>query len=262
MNPFAALFFKLARRLIPRTTRMRLNKYRGPGLATRIRLGGSRNPTVLSGPFKGLRYPAYGIGSEYFPKLLGTYELELHPALANLATEAFSTLIIVGAGEGYYVGGLARIFPEARIVSFEGDPEGQAAVAEMAMANGFHDRLDNRAFCGPDDLRAALPSSGRTLLVMDVEGGERQLLAPEDIPALAGSTIVVEVHDCFEPGLDDLLRQRFQATHHCEDIPSRPRTLEDTRSLSPGDAEDASLLPLMDEVRPARMRWFVLTPRP
>ena len=70
MNPLAALFFKLARRLIPRTVRMRLNKYRGPGLAARLKLGRDKNPTVLSGPFKGLRYPAYGIGSEYFPKIV------------------------------------------------------------------------------------------------------------------------------------------------------------------------------------------------
>lgn len=239
---------------------MRLNKYRGPGLGARLRLGRAANPTVLSGPFKGLRYPAYGIGSEYFPKLLGTYELELHPTLEGLADHAFQDIIVVGAGEGYYVGGLARLFPSARIVCFEGDPDGQIAVAEMASENGFSGRLDNRGFCEPADLRAVLPSSGRPLLVMDVEGGERQLLDPEVIPALASAVIVVEVHDCFEPGLDDLLRERFRPTHDCEDILSEPRTLEDTNGLPLPDDLRPRVLPLMNEGRPARMRWFVLTP--
>jgi hypothetical protein len=260
MNPFAALFFKISRRLIPRTVRMRLNKYRGPGLAARLKLGGEKNPTVLSGPFKGLRYPTYGIGSEYFPKLLGTYELELHPTFQRLANETFQDVIIVGAGEGYYVGGLARMFPSARIVCFEGDPDGQTAVSEMAVANDFSGRLDNRGFCEPGDLREVLPENGRPLLVMDVEGGERQLLDPETVPALAGTTIVVEVHDCFEPGLDELLRQRFQATHHCEDILSQPRTLDDTRGLPLSAELCPRVLPLMNEGRPAQMRWFVLTP--
>ena len=260
MNPFAALFFKLTRRLIPRTTRMRLNKYRGPGLGTRLRLGREKDPKVLSGPFQGLRYPAYGIGSEYFPKLLGTYELELHPTLEVLAGTDFDHVIVVGAGEGYYVGGLARLFPSARIVCFEADPDGRTAVADMAVANGFSGRLDNCGFCQPANLRSVLPECGRTLLVMDVEGGERELLDPETLPALARTVIVVEVHDCFEPGLDELLRRRFQATHHCEDILSQPRTPDDTRELPLPDDLRRRTLPLMNEGRPAQMRWFVLTP--
>lgn len=261
MNPFAALFYKIAKRILPRSTRMRLIKYRGRSLSARLRLGLASPPVVLSGPFKGLRYPSYGIGSEYFPKLLGTYELELHETFESLARRTFEEIIVVGAGEGYYVGGLARRFPGAGIVCFEADPYGQASVARMAEENGFSGRLTNRGFCHPEDLRAVLTGDGQPLVVMDVEGGERQLLDPVAIPALRGAVIVVEVHDCFEPDLDGLLRARFAESHDLEDILSRPRTQADAQALPLDDGLRARLLPLMQEGRPAQMRWFVLIPR-
>jgi hypothetical protein len=257
----AALFYRISKLVLRRQTRQSLKKFRGGNLIARLRLGLKRPAQVLAGPFSGLLYPTYGIGSEYFPKLLGTYELELHEAIRALSGQAFDRIVVIGAGEGYYVGGLAQLFPDSRITCFEADPDGQAAVADMAAENGFTVRLENRGFCAPEDLRASLDSLDRTLVVMDVEGGERQLLDPEAIPALARATIVVEVHDCFEPGLDGLLKERFKASHHCLDILSRPRTREDADLVPVGPRLRSKLLPLMDEGRPSRMRWFVLTPQ-
>ena len=258
----AALFYKISKLVLRRQTRQGLKKYRGRNLIARLRLGLKRPQKVLGGPFSGLVYPGYSIGSEYFPKLLGTYELELHESIDALCRQAFDKIIVIGAGEGYYVGGLARRFPDTAITCFEADPDGQAAVAEMAAENGFTMRLENRGFCSPQDLRESLKSRNRTLVVVDVEGGERQLLDPQAVPELERATIVVEVHDCFEPGLDGLLKERFNSTHHCLDLLSRPRTRADADIVPVPDRLRAALLPLMEEGRPAQMRWFVLTPRP
>lgn len=256
----SALFYRISKLLLRRETRQSLKKYRGRNLIARLWLGLNRPPRVLGGPFSGLLYPAYGIGSEYFPKLLGSYELELHESIRALSLQSFDRIIVIGAGEGYYVGGLAGLFPDASIICHEADADGQAAVAEMAADNGFTLRLENRGFCSPEDLRASMESWLRTLVVMDVEGGERQLLDPSVIPALRQATILVEVHDCFEPGLDGLLRERFRQSHDCLDIPSRPRTRGDAEMVPVGPWLRSQLLPLMEEGRPARMRWFVLTP--
>ena len=260
MNRLVALFYRIAKHTLPGTLRMRLKKYRGAGFRTRLYLGRQPNPTVLSGPFAGLKYPAYGIGSEYFPKLLGTYELELHPALQQLSEIPFEHVVIVGAGEGYYVGGMAMLFPTATLTCFEADENGCIAVAEMAKMNQFSDRLTSRGFCKPTDLRDTMQSGESHLVIMDVEGGKRNLLDLAAIPALVGAHILVEIHDCFEPGVSDLLRERFKHSHHCVVVPSIPRTIKDAQSLPLPEKVKRGLLPLMDEARPAGMYWFILTP--
>ena len=260
MKSISTLFYRIAKQILPSTLRMRLKKYRGAGLLTRFYLGRQPNPTVLSGPFVGLKYPAYGIGSEYFPKLLGTYELELHPALRQLSKIPFKQIVIVGAGEGYYAGGMAKLFPTASLTCYEADMDGRIAIAEMATANQFGDRLKNRDFCKPTDLRDAILPGKLPLIVMDVEGGERDLLDLDAVPALIDSHILVEVHDCYEPDLSELLQDRFKLTHHCLVVHSVLRTLKDAQNLPLPDKVKRSILPLMDEGRPAAMCWFILTP--
>src|SRR5436853_482985 len=52
---------------------------------------------VLSGPFGGMKYPGYtSYGSALYPKLLGTYESELHGALADLLTNPHDNIVDIG----------------------------------------------------------------------------------------------------------------------------------------------------------------------
>jgi hypothetical protein len=58
--------------------------------------------TVANGPFKGLRYPSvHTFGSALFPKLLGSYESELHPVLGGMMGNGYTTVVDIGCGEGY-----------------------------------------------------------------------------------------------------------------------------------------------------------------
>lgn len=236
-------------------------KYRGSSPLARWRAFRRSGGRVSGGPFAGLEYPAYSTGSEYFPKLLGTYEMELHGVLQEIPRHGFSSVAVVGAGEGYYVGGMAKLLPETPLTCYEGDPYGRTAIGEMCERNGFSERVDVRGYCEAEELAGILGNSPSPLLVMDVEGGERQLLDPMVVPALERTMILVEVHDCFEPDLADLLKERFRGTHTLEEIVARPRTLGDAApaarlvSLPP-----ASVLPLLDEKRPDGMRWYYLVP--
>src|SRR3989344_7241810 len=48
---------------------------------------------VASGPFEGMKYVKDSVGSRLLPKLLGTYELELHPTIEKVCRESFDTII-------------------------------------------------------------------------------------------------------------------------------------------------------------------------
>ena len=76
--------------------------------------------TVLSGPFKGMRYPLRSSGQGgLLPKLLGTYERELSPAIERLISDRPTLVVNVGAAEGYYAVGLALRAPQAQVIAFE-----------------------------------------------------------------------------------------------------------------------------------------------
>jgi hypothetical protein len=57
---------------------------------------------VSGGPFAGLKLSERSVGSELLPKLLGTYELELHRVIEEFLSTDYDVLINIGCGEGFY----------------------------------------------------------------------------------------------------------------------------------------------------------------
>src|SRR4029450_13683825 len=164
---------------------------------------------IASGPFQGLQYghsPQIGI----FPqKLLGTYECELWPIVEEIVAKPYSLVIDVGAAEGYYVCGLAKRMPEARVIAFETQRTCHSQLRAIAVANGLQERITIRGFCSPSDLAQAVEVGNRTLVVCDSEGGERDLLDMDRVPALRNVDVLVEVHENLAPGVGAAIERQF-----------------------------------------------------
>jgi hypothetical protein len=57
----------------------------------------SPNLTVKHGPFKGMVYPEkMSVGSTLCPKLLGSYERELHPVIEKIRLNKYSEIVDIG----------------------------------------------------------------------------------------------------------------------------------------------------------------------
>src|SRR3954453_18506601 len=164
--------------------------------------------TVSGGPFAGLRYPGLGPHS-LAPKLLGVYERELHGAIEDAIRAQPATIVNVGAADGYYAVGLARRCPEARVVAYEADAEQRALLSRVVAENGV--TVEIKGAASRADLAAAL-------VVMDCEGCERELLAES-----FGATVIVELHDVYDPGVGDEIVRRFAATHDVTVVPTGPQ---------------------------------------
>lgn len=178
---------------------------------------------VLQGPFAGMAYVQGATEGALAPRLLGTYEAELHPYLLALVAEGLDCVIDVGCAEGYYAVGMALLAPGARIHAFDTSPEARAACAQMAELNGVSDRVTIGETVKPEDFEA-FAGPGR-LVLMDVEGAEDDLLRPDISPALAHMHIIVEAHEVYRPGVAARLAERFAATHHVTQLPMGGRTL-------------------------------------
>lgn len=171
---------------------------------------------VPRGPFAGLHYSGPASEGGRAPRLLGIYEASLHPVIERIIARAYPLVIDVGCAEGYYAVGLARRMPQARILARDADPRARALCAELARVNGVERRVEiGGEMTGPDfDICHDMPA----VVICDIEGAEDALLDPETAPGLGAADILVEVHDCFAPGLSDRIAARFAATHRIQRI--------------------------------------------
>ncbi len=221
-----------------------------PGIFAFVFTGGK----VSAGPFAGMNYILSSIGSALAPKLLGTYEAELHGVVEQLLRGSFSVVVDVGAAEGYYAVGLARRFPGVPIIAFEQEETGRRLLAKLAGVNDVSDAIEVRARCEPADLQAALKPGA--LLITDVEGYERVLIDPLVVPALKGATILTEVHGEGD-ALGRELSARLAATHRAKWIDPAARPLRDwTSKTIPGWLAKY----LQWEHRPTSFHWIFFEP--
>jgi hypothetical protein len=222
-----------------------------------------KDRVVLHGPFQGLTYPAMiAAGSSLFPKLLGSYERELHPIVELICETPYTQIINVGCGEGYYAVGLARRIPTAQVVAFDVEENARRATKEMAITNHVSDRVRIGGWFGPEDL-ARFSFNGRSLLVCDCEGYEHQLLTASTLDNLRETDILVETHDFIDIRITNDLKKLFSATHNLQVIKSvddieKAKTYPYTEAMS-FDLVQRKLL--FREGRPAIMEWFFLTPK-
>ncbi len=154
--------------------------------------------TVQRGPFAGLRLDLDALPVHIAPKLLGTYEDELHEAVEVLIARRPAQVLNVGCAEGYYAIGLARRLPDARVHAFDADPKARAATSRNAALNGVADRVTVHGVLHHDAFESFLRQD-TTLVIMDCEGAEADLLDPARVPSLARVDVLVELHPSAVP---------------------------------------------------------------
>jgi hypothetical protein len=218
----------------------------------------SRPLRVAQGPFRGMHYVSLSFGSAFLPKLMGTYERELIPAVETICRAGCDRIIDIGTAEGYYAVGMAIRNPAARLIGFESSAAARSLLRGLARRNGVSGRITLQGRCTYETLQAALEGAARPAVICDCEGAEDELLRPELVPPLRGALILVETHEWKFAGLARRVGERFAPTHKIEVIDSCARSREDLPAgldLPPDEADEA-----MYENR-ALAQWLFMIPR-
>ncbi len=219
--------------------------------------------TVAHGPFKGLRYPiAEGVGSMLLPKLLGSYESELHSALEDLLAGGYDSVVNIGCGEGYYAVGLGLRCAKAGVYAFDTNARARELCAEMARLNGLGDRIHIGGFCDEATLKS-IPLGNRAFIVSDCEGYERRLFSPEVAEYLASHDLIIETHDFIDIDISSHVSRVFDNTHHIQSIKSLD-DIQKAHTYRYAELEKYSVSDrrqILAERRPAIMEWLVMTPK-
>jgi len=217
---------------------------------------------VQMGPFQGMRMleeTSWGEVGDLAPHILGTYEMDLHAALERAIAAKPELVVNVGCADGFYAVGLARRLPGVPVHAFDLNPEAQAACRKAAELNGVSEQIQIYGACRPKQLKA-LVKGKRALVVLDCEGGEKELLTADTAPTLAHSILIVECHDVFDRSITPTISPLFFSSHQVELVREGPR---DPSSL-PGLRKLTSLdrLLLVCEFRPEVMHWMLCWPNP
>ena len=212
--------------------------------------------SVLAGPFAGMRMSPDASWGGLAARLVGSYEEEIADELLDLLGRQPPRVLDIGAAEGYYAVGVARLLPSAAVLAFDIDPAARRLCRTNARLNGVTNlRVRGRADHGR--LRRALVPAA--LVLCDCEGFEAVLLDPALVPGLRTADLLVELHEFAWPGVTGLLLQRFAATDDVVLVDARPRRGADHPALAHLSGQDADRA--VDEGRPVEphpMQWAVL----
>lgn len=254
----------IARRVLPDAVK-RMLWYAGSAEYRRCRREVSEilratNEHVAAGPFAGLSLAGFCDVAAIVPKLLGTFERELFPAIESICTnDRHDLLVDIGAAEGFYSVGFARRMPGLRVICFEAIESERRRLAQLADQNGVRTRILIEGLCTPPLLADALARGQRPLVKCDVEGAEFELLDPNAVGALRHAEIVVELHELRRPGVSQAIHDRFAPTHEIVTYHTHARQLTDwPASVHVPRAEAVQYL---DEGRQGQMSWYWMTPR-
>ncbi len=212
---------------------------------------------VLEGPFAGLNFVNESAGSMLVPKLVGSYESELHSIIDDLlqCSSEITKIVDVGCAEGYYAVGFAHRLPNVVVHAYDVDPKARRLCRRMAQLNAVSARVKVHGRCDPIALEAV--GLNGALVICDCEGFEYRLLDPQLAPSLRGARLLVELHG--SNAETEALLERFSGSHEAQVIPvsaRNPKEFPDWDFL----AEQHRTLAVC-EFRNQEQQWVYLHPR-
>lgn len=212
--------------------------------------------TVLNGPFRGMVYPSRdAAGSELYPKILGSYERELHETLDYISEQRYTSVVDIGCAEGYYAIGFGMILKGAKIYAFDTSSKAISLCSRMAETNGVDVKLGGH--CDKETL-LGLNLGKRALIFSDCEGYENHLFDLEVAQKLSGHDFLIETHDFIDIETTGRIQSIFRDTHECSIIESVDDIIK-AYTYEFEELEGFSLkerLYILGERRPTVMRWI------
>ena len=218
---------------------------------------------VHNGPYKNLKIStkenwSIDLGS----KLLGIYELEVQKAIENLCTKKNIKIFVnYGAAEGYHLTGILKHKLAKFGIGVEIDKnsisifkknlklnklEKKVKILEKLNLNKLNDYVSNK------DIK-------KTLFLIDIEGGEYDLINSNTIKLINKSYLIIELHPFLSNSnkrskLYNLLKKNYN-------IKSITSSARDPFVKGLENLTDDERWMIVSEQRPMQMNWLICSPK-
>jgi len=217
---------------------------------------------VNRGPFKGMHLgeKIHWGKADVAGKIYGLYESEVLNVIKN---KTFSSLINLGAADGYYPIGMLKQNMIKHAYCFEEHPLGRKYINENARLNDISSGISiyGRA---DSQFHNQLPkgvAGENNLVLCDIEGGEFDLFNDEVVAAFSNSIFIVEIHDC---KVDEGKKKRQALIDtfkgfDVEMVKSKPKQWSDIAQITALSDNDRALV--CSEGRRVLGEWLIATPK-
>ena len=191
---------------------------------------------------------------------LGTYELEIVDLIYEFSLAGREFFVDIGAAEGYHALGVLKNNSYKTSVAFEMDERSRNLLFKNAVENGVQDRLTIKGYAHSDILQELECDLSKTVFLIDIEGGEFDLLTAELFMEMRSAILIVELHEWVPsvPDAFDTLIGNSASTHSISLIDQAQRRFPDFQEFH--NLPDDLRLLSMSEGRPCSMRWAVFEP--
>jgi len=221
------------------------------------------NNTVAYGPFKGLKFinESHWGGADKGTMILGLYEQEILGELVNIPNR-YEIFIDLGAADGYYGIGVLINGLFKKSYCFEITDTGRNVIQKNTALNKMEDAVVIRGEATQNFINE-IPKDeiDRSVLFVDIEGGEFDLFNRQIFSSFSNSIIFIELHDFFFSDGDKRLHQLMldsSHTHFHKFFKMGARDLSVFKELEGWNDMDRWLV--CAEGRPRLMTWVRFDP--
>ncbi len=173
----------------------------------------SQKKIVRHGPFKGMKYiKSSSLWNVYLPKLLGSYEREIHPVIKKICKTKYSQILEIGCAEGYYAVGFALNIPNAKVYAYDTEKEAREKCNQMVRLNKVEKNVEIKSTLTPDELKN-FSFSKKSLVMCDCEGCEKVLFSKKTLTNLRKTDLLIELHDNVDINISTHITELFKKTH-------------------------------------------------
>lgn len=229
-----------------------------------IEIAGLYRWKIAHGPFVGMQISksSWWGQTDLASKILGFYEAEVLAVLSSIDKTRYRHFVDLGAADGYYAIGTvyAGLFEDA--YAFEMSHQGQAVIRANAQLNGISERVHVYGIADSNfDQQIPEVSLAQTVVLIDIEGGEFDLLDELLLQRLKQSLLVIELHEFMvDNGTEKLaaLIKRLEQLYKLSWLRTGVRDLSNFDALESFNDTDRWLL--CSEGRMQLQKWLVCEP--
>jgi hypothetical protein len=220
---------------------------------------------ILCGPFMGMRIPKNPTWkyTHVAQMILGIYESPVLNVLQDSRFLKREVFVDIGAADGYYPIGLCYSKRMKKAFAYEIDAKSRSSISASAIMNGVGDSIVIRSEANDQELSKLADEidMNEVVILVDIEGGEFDLLGGEMLSKLKKAVLIIEIHnwiDDFINKYDEFLK-KAEAYFNIELLEYDYSKLENLNVLS--DFPDDNRFLLLSEGRPCLMHFLLMTPK-
>ena len=216
-----------------------------------------KNTKIIKGVFVDLLIPKYKVvTSAYYPKLLGTYEIEIQDHILNFISDLRNTYFIdFGCADGYYLAVAKKVRQDLLVIGVDIDEKALKLSYNILKQNKLN---DTKIILSKEFDEESIRNYSQGIMVVDCEGFEAKLIENLSNTFIQKTNFIIEIHDFVDATIFENVSNKLSLTHTMNvDYSTELENKLISIPIELNCLSNQSKFDLITESRPQKMRWII-----